>query len=198
MASAKMKSTERVAKMPDLAGRKIAYFGFTGPIEPQGATRIASAFNMAVNEGYDEVHLTFSSVGGYVADGIFLYNHVRSLPLKTVVHNTGSVISIAVAVFVGAHERYCSKHAMFMIHPTSMSGAEGASATRLQSALNAALADDQRTEDILRERTSIPDDLLRARRTTDVHIDAQKALQMGLVHGVREFTLPPGNQVIQI
>lgn len=93
---------------------------------------------------------------------------------------------------------HCSKHAMFMIHPTSMSGAEGASATRLQSALNAALADDQRTEDILRERTSIPDDLLRARRTTDVHIDAQKALQMGLVHGVREFTLPPGNQVIQI
>lgn len=184
--------------MPDLAGVKQAFFGFTGPIEPQGATRIASAFNLAVNQGYDEVHLAFSSVGGYVADGIFLYNHLRAMPLRTVIYNTGSVVSIAVAVFVGADERYCSKHSMFMIHPTTMTGAEGASSTRLQSALNAALADDQRTEDILRERTAIPDDLLRARRTTDVHIDAEKAAQIGLVHGLREFSLPPRNQIIQI
>jgi len=184
--------------MTDLAGAKIAYFGFTGMIEPQGATRIAAAFNHAVNQGYDEVHLSFSSVGGFVADGIFLYNHIRALPLKTAIFNTGSVVSIAVAVFVAAHARYCSQHSMFMIHPTTMSGAEGASATRLQSALDAALADDQRTENILRERTNIPDDLLQARRFTDVHIGAQQAADVGLVHGLREFTLPPGNQIIQI
>lgn len=184
--------------MMDLAGAKIAYFGFTGTIEPNGATKVAAAFNHAVNQGFDEVHLTFSSVGGYVADGIFLYNHIRSLPIKTVIFNTGSVISIAVAVFVAATERYCSQHSMFMIHPTTMNGAEGASAARLQSALNAALADDQRTENILRERTSIPDDLLQARRFTDVHIGADQAVQVGLVHGLREFTLPPGNQIIQI
>jgi hypothetical protein len=58
--------------MPDLAGKKLAYFGFTGVIEPQGVGRIAAAFNSAVNNGFDEIHLTFSSIGGYVADGIFL------------------------------------------------------------------------------------------------------------------------------
>lgn len=31
--------------MPDLAGAKIAYFGFTGHLESQGVTRIAAAMN---------------------------------------------------------------------------------------------------------------------------------------------------------
>ena len=33
--------------MPDLAGKKTVYYGFTGLIEPASATRIASAFNHA-------------------------------------------------------------------------------------------------------------------------------------------------------
>ena len=127
-----------------------AYFGFTGMIEPGGVGRIAGALNSAVNGGADTVHLSFSSNGGYVADGIFLHNHIRALPLRLVIYNTGSVGSIAVSVFLAAHERYCSKHAMFMIHPTTMGSAEGMSARRLQSTLDAALADDDRTDNILR------------------------------------------------
>jgi ATP-dependent Clp protease protease subunit len=100
----------------------------------------------------DEVQLCFSSLGGYVSDGIYLYNHIRGLPINMVIHNIGSVSSIAVAVFVAAHERYCSPYAMFMIHPTVMPSQEGMTSERLQSSLNAALADDTRTENILRER----------------------------------------------
>jgi hypothetical protein len=37
---------------------------------------------------------------------MFLYNHIRGLPLRVVAHNTGSVTSIAVAVFLAAEERY--------------------------------------------------------------------------------------------
>jgi ATP-dependent Clp protease protease subunit len=69
---------------------------------------------------------------------------------------------------------------------------------RLQSALNAALADDQRTENILRERTSLPDDILSAKRLRDVHILPNDALQWGLVQSVREFTLPKGTEILQI
>ena len=64
--------------MGDLAGKKTAYYGFTGIIEPGSATRIASAFNLAVNSGCDEVYLCLSSTGGLIADGIYLYNHIRS------------------------------------------------------------------------------------------------------------------------
>lgn len=184
--------------MADLIGQKAAYFGFTGPLDSAAATKIAAALNSAVNSNCDEVHLSFSSLGGFVADGIYLYNHLRGLPLKIVAYNVGSAASIAVAVFVAAEERYCSSHSMFMIHPTAFPSLEGMSAERLDGALQAALADDDRTENILRERASIPDDVLAARKVREVHITPADALKFGLVQGIREFALPKGQQIFQI
>jgi ATP-dependent Clp protease protease subunit len=175
----------------------LAWFGFTGMIEPAGVGRIAGALNAAVNGGIETVHLSFSSNGGYVADGIYLHNHIRALPLHLVIYNTGSVGSIAVSVFLAAHERYCSQHSMFMIHPTTMN-AEQMSARRLQSALDAALADDDRTDNILRQYASIPEDVLAARRTSEIHIAPRQAVEFGLVQGVREFALPKGKNIVQI
>ena len=180
------------------ADGKLAWFGFTGMIEPGGVGRIAGALNAAVNGGVETVHLSFSSNGGYVADGIYLHNHIRALPLHLVIYNTGSVGSIAVSVFLAAHERYCSEHAMFMIHPTTMGSAEGMSARRLQSTLDAALADDDRTDNILRQYSSIPEDVLAARRYSEVHIAPRQAVEFGLVQGVREFALPKGQNIVQI
>lgn len=177
---------------------EIAYFGFTGPIEPSGVGRLAGALNSAVNAGVARVHLAFSSNGGYVADGVYLYNHIRALPLELVLYNTGSVSSIAVSVFLAAQERYCSTHAMFMIHPTTMGHSDGMSARRLQSTLDAALADDDRTDNILRERSRIPADVLASRRHSEIHIAPAQAVAYGLVHAVREFTLPKGHQIVQI
>jgi ATP-dependent Clp protease protease subunit len=185
--------------MPDLAGIKTAYFGFTGLIDSGGVTRLCAAFNSAANNAYDEVYLCMNSPGGYVGDGIYLYNHMRAMPFKIIAHNTGSVSSIAVSVFVAATERRCSDHSTFMIHPTSMIGQkDGMMWEHLQSSLNAALADDQRTENILRERTALPDDILGARRVRDIYITPKDALKFGLVHSVAEFTLPRGNEIIQI
>jgi ATP-dependent Clp protease, protease subunit len=70
-------------------------------------------------------------------------------------------------------------------------------AERLQTALNAALADNQRTENILRERTSLPDEVLSAKRVRDFHILPTQALQWGLVQSVRDFTLPQGRRLFR-
>lgn len=177
---------------------KTCYFGYSGGIDAAGVTRIAAALNSAVNAGAADAHLCISSMGGYVADGIYLYNHIRGLPLRLWAYNVGSVSSIAVAVFLAAERRYCSAHAMFMIHPTVMPSSEGMGADRLQSALNAALADDVRTENILRERAAIPDIVLTERRTRDVHFGPKEAAEYGVVHGVREFALPAGEGIVQI
>lgn len=181
-----------------MAEHRDAYFGFTGPIEPGGVGRLAGALNSAVNEGVERVYLAFSSNGGYVADGVYLYNHIRALPLHLVIYNTGSVGSIAVSVFLAAQERYCSTHAMFMIHPTTMGHSDKMSARRLQSTLDAALADDDRTDNILRERSRISALVLEARRYSEIHISPMQAVEYGLVDAVREFALPKGQQIIQI
>ena len=175
-----------------------AWFGYTGAIEPDGVGRVAAALNTAANSGVGTVHLAFSSNGGYVADGIYLHNHIRALPLHLVIYNTGSVSSIAVSVFLAAPERYCSTHAMFMIHPTIMSNPDGMSARRLQSTLDAALSDDDRTDDILRKYASIPEHILTARRYSEIHFSPRQAVEFGLVREVREFALPKGNDIIQI
>ena len=185
--------------MPDLSGQPIRrYFGFSGVIDDPGATKLAAAFNIAVNEAADEVHLCISSLGGYVHSGIYLYNHIRSLPVRVVMHNVGTIASIATAVFVAADERYCSSHAVFMIHPTAISPQAGMTATHLQTSLDSALADDLRTENILRERARIPDETLAARRVKDVYIKPDDAVNLGLVDEVREFTLPKGYQIFQV
>ena len=75
-----------------------------------------------------------------------------------------------------------------------MHAQERMQAEQLQSSLTAALADDQRTEDILRERTSIPGALLTERRFKEVYITAEKAVELGLAHAVCDFSLPEGTK----
>lgn len=184
--------------MPDLAGAKIAYFGYCGPIDSAGATRIASSINAAVNEQFDSVHLCFSSVGGYVADGIYLYHYLRGLPISVTLHNTGTVASIATTLFVAGERRLCCHHAIFMMHPITMPANGSMASELLRTALDAAQRDEARTESILWERASIPEDILDNRRTREVYLTAQDALKYGLVHEIVDFALPPGNKIFQI
>lgn len=184
--------------MADLAGIKPAYYGFAGSIDDAGVSRVAAAMNLAVNQGFDEVHLAVTSLGGHVHAGIYLYNHIRAMPIRVIAYNTGSVSSIAVAVFVAAERRYCSPNAMFMIHPTAFPSLSGMTWERLRTVSEAALADDERTERILRERTRLPDDLLQARRSRDVYISPEDALTHGLVDGIAEFEVPAGFPIVQI
>jgi len=123
---------------------------------------------------------------------------IRGLPLKIVAYNVGSVASIAVAIFLAADERYSSQHGVFMIHPTAISPQAGMTATLLQSTLNSALADETRTESILRERANVPEEILNDRRTKDVYITPDDAVSFGLVSEIREFSLPQGHQILQV
>ena len=107
-------------------------------------------------------------------------------------------MSIAAAVYVAAEVRYCSKHGVFIIHPTEIPAHANMRAEQLNSSLTAALADDQRTENILRERASIPNSTLNDRRFKEVYITSEKAVEFGLAHKVVEFSLPHGNEMLQI
>lgn len=176
-----------------------AYFGFTGAIESGSVTRISAALNHAVNNGFTEVYLAFSSLGGYIADGVYLYNHIRALPIPVTIHATGNIASVAVSIYVGATKRYCSKNVLFMMHPTAVPGsAEGMSWPRLQNLMDSALAEENRTEGILRDRCAIPDELLATRRFSEVHFSPEDAVKFGVAHEVKEFALPGGSQMMQV
>lgn len=175
------------------------YFGFTGPIDNGSVTRICGALNYAVNNQSDGIYLAFSSVGGTTADGVFLYNYIRALPVPVTIHAIGNVASIAVPIFVSAQTRICSEHVLFMIHPTSIvTDTNFMSGERLNYMLQAALAEEDRSDGILRQRCSIPQDYLTARRFREVHFSAQDAVKFGVAHRLEELSIPRGEQVIQI
>jgi ATP-dependent Clp protease, protease subunit len=185
--------------MKDLTGKKVTYYGYTGLIDSASVSKLCGALNVAANNQQDCIYLCLSSPGGFVADGIFLYNHIRGLAVEVIIHATGTIASIATAAFVAGSTRYSSANAMFMMHPTSVGPfPQGIAADRLQSALNSAVADDERTERILRDRTSLTDEVLKARRSGDVHLSPKDALKFGLIHEIAEFAVPAGNQLVQL
>lgn len=177
----------------------IRFYSFIGGIDDQTAGRIAMALNSAVNDGAEGVHLSFSSWGGLITSGVFLHNHIRAMPIPITIHATGSVESIALVVFVAAQRRLCSRHALFLTHPAEApASAEGKTWERLKSTLDAASAEDQRIENILRERCALDDTIYSQRRFRDVHLTAQDALKFGITHSIEEFSLPSSASIVQI
>lgn len=178
---------------------KTAYFSYTGYIGPDQATRIASVLNGVANQGSEELYLCLNSPGGMTGDGMFLYNLARALPLRLTMHNIGNVSSAAATFFMAADRRLCSQHSMFLIHPITLGPySEPLRWEQLDGALRSALAEEQRVDDVLRERTSLPPEMLGQRRVRDVHIDANAAKLYGFVHEVSEFALPQGEKIFQI
>ena len=179
--------------MPDLAGEKIAYLSFCGTIDSASVSKIANTLNNALIALYDKVYLCISSNGGYVGDGIFLYNHIKGLHIPVITHNTGTVASIATSIFVAGTTRYCTSNSIFMIHPVAMPS--GSSTSALESALDAARCDEARIENILKDRTRLPEEILLSRRSRDIYLTPQQALDHGLVAEIKDFSLPAGNQI---
>jgi ATP-dependent protease ClpP protease subunit len=182
--------------MADLAGKKTLYIGFCGMIDSASVAKIAGAFNQAVNDQFDAVHMTFTSPGGNASDGVFLYYHIRSLTLETIIHNSGMVASVATTIYAAADRRTACKDAIFQIHPVQVQAAGGHSSVR--STLDMALAEEARIDGILKERTAIPEEVLSNRRSLDIFFTADKALEYGLVHDIGAFALPAGNKVFHL
>lgn len=173
------------------------YLGYSGLLDAASVTKICAVMNVQVNDGLHRIYFCLNSLGGYIGDGVALYNHLRGLPVELTMHNVGNVSSMAVGVFLAASRRYTSAHGMFLIHPTKVQAAQG-NWEQLQALLASALADEQRLDNILRDRCALPEDVFAGRRNRDTYITPQHAVEYGIAHGIREFRLPRGKKVFQI
>jgi ATP-dependent Clp protease protease subunit len=66
-----------------------------------------------------EINITINSYGGYVYDGLALYDFIESLPVNVKTHGTGKIMSCGLIIFLAGDERTCSKRAKFMAHSIS-------------------------------------------------------------------------------
>jgi len=144
-------------------------------------------------------YFAISSPGGGVAAGVTLYNFLRALPVKIIMHNTGSIDSIATVIFLAANERYACSHSRFLFH--GVATGEMPAGTRLnrfqtREFLSGLEQDEGRIKELIVERSSISEsEMVRLLQQGETKNPAF-ALEKGIIHDIRDLTLPRGAQVV--
>lgn len=104
---------------------QIAYVVFTAEIIPTTVEPLIQTLSGIAQNNIPEVYMAFSTPGGNVAQGITLYNFLRGVPFKLVIHNIGNVDSIGNAIFLASDTRYACAHSTFMFHGISFNNPAG-------------------------------------------------------------------------
>jgi ATP-dependent Clp protease protease subunit len=186
--------------MPDssTSNPKEVYAVFCGAINEVTAQRVASGIALASANKVEHIHLLFQSAGGYVGDGVFLYNLLRSSGIKITVYNGGQVSSAGVTAYLGGSSRKVSPQGTFMVHRTIWQGSQPTTAKNLAHMEKSAIIDDERTEAILRKHVAFPDETWMTIQFHDVYLTAAEAVQYGIADEIADFSPPSGVQIYNL
>jgi ATP-dependent Clp protease, protease subunit len=178
--------------------QKTMYVSFSAGINLESTEGLISIMADCVKQKATTVHLLFSSGGGNVMHGINLYNALKGLPFKLVTHNVGNVDSIGNAVFLAGEERYACQHSTFMFHGVGWECSGTFGAKQLREVLGNLAADESRISSIVQQRSQLSETQVRA-FFGDAHtMDAKEALGAGLVHEIRDVSIPAGSTIITL
>jgi ATP-dependent protease ClpP protease subunit len=168
---------------------------YCGDINAANVAKLVNGLTNVSGGGTKRVHMLFQSWGGFVGDGVFLYNSLRKFSLEVVLYNAGQVASAAAIAFLGAHARKTTANAVFMIHKATNS-ANGAGVDKLKAVADNLAIDDARIEDILRAHLRLPEELWTQFRYHDVYLTGTDAVSYGMADEIGEFSPPTGVKVL--
>jgi ATP-dependent Clp protease protease subunit len=174
------------------------WFTLSGDVNSDMVRRVFDAVADMTEDRVTTAHILIQSNGGYVSDGICLYNYLSKLPIKIVTYNAGAVASIAVILFLSGQERYASDTARFMVHKSHASAPHGARPDALRIIVEGLQADDARTEQILRDHVQLTEEHWRTHAYSDLHLTAAEGVAVGMVNAVKDFVPPRGQRVANI
>lgn len=174
-----------------------AYLLFAGKIDQLAVQRIFATTTAAIQNGPRPVHLLIQSQGGHIADGVCLYNYLRTFPSPISVYNVGSISSAAVTAYLGAPRRVAAPLSTFMVH-RSTANLRGANADVVQARVPSLIMDDKRTEDILREHVHLAAEKWAVHATADLWLAAEEAVETGLATEIGHFAPQPGASLVNV
>lgn len=177
---------------------KEAWFTLSGDVNSDMVHRVFDAVASMSSEGIDTAHILLQSNGGYVSDGLCLYNFLANAPVRFLMYNGGAVASIAVILFLAGTRRYASETARFMIHKSHATAAPGSRPDALNIIVEGLRADDARTESILRKEITLTQEQWQVHQYGDLHLTATDAHAAGMVHELKHFAAPKGAQLRNI
>lgn len=177
-----------------------AYISFSAEIVPQTVEVLLGSVMNLVNQGHTEIHLLLSTPGGSVMHGITAYNVLRALPIKLITHNAGNVDSIGTVVYLAGEERYACPHSTFMLHGVALTTQSPQSffERNLSEKLASVQADQARIKGVYTERANMTAEQAEAYFLGEATINAAEAIARGLVHEIRQISIPVGSPVLQL
>lgn len=168
---------------------------FCGDINAANVAVFIKGLTTVAAQGTKRVHILFQSWGGFIGDGVFLYNSLKSLGIEVVFYNAGQVSSAATLAFLGTHGRKTTANASFMIHKSSLNP-NASGADRLKAAGSSLDLDDARVEGILRKHLRLPEELWTQFNYHDVFFSGADAVKFGMADEIAEFSPPVGTKVL--
>ena len=174
------------------------YFTLSGDVNSDMVRRVFNAVADITEDKLTTAHILIQSNGGYVSDGICLYNFLSKLPLDIVTYNGGAVASIAVTLFLSGRQRHASDTARFMVHKSHATASPGSRPDALSIIVEGLRADDMRTERILRSHVNLTEEQWQVHAYSDLHLTAEQALDVGMIHAIRDFAPPKGKRLTNI
>ena len=195
-----MKKVNRIMSNKTDGGKLLsdgnAYIMFLGIIDAQSAQALAECISNLPKDTHT-LHISFSTEGGSVTYGFAIYHFLRGLPYEIIMHNIGSVDSIGLTIFLAGEKRYTTTHGTFLIHRvTSDQQKEKVGASLLKETLNSIEANEQKVRNLYRERSSMPKTDIDKLFESGELKDAKYALDHGIAHEIREFTIPANTKIL--
>ncbi|WP_045689405.1 Clp protease ClpP [Hymenobacter sp. AT01-02] len=127
---------------------------------------------------FDTVRVTINSPGGYVSEGMGIYDYLRSLPDCTIITEAlGQCSSIGTAVFLAGSERRIHAHTEFLIHLPS-GGAIG-TADQMQQYVNDLKRDEQNLIDLYVTRAGVEETTVAELMAQETTLTPERAQELG-------------------
>jgi ATP-dependent Clp protease, protease subunit len=174
-----------------------AYCVFCSVIDQASVQRILNAVAIATQKQVKHIHLLFQSTGGIVADGICLYNFLRTAPIDITLYNMGSVQSIATLAYLGAKHRKVHSSGTFMLHKTTFNP-NPPTAPSLQAAAKYVSMEDERTELVLKDKIELSSENWNELRNNPLWFTAADAIKSKIAEEIGEFSPPKGAQIYNL
>ncbi|WP_406672250.1 ATP-dependent Clp protease proteolytic subunit [Natronospira sp.] len=172
-----------------------AYVSYYDVINEQKAKSLMQASSeILAQTKASKMHFLFSSQGGSVDAGVVLYNFFRALPVPMVMHNIGSIDSIANVIFLAADERYANANSTFLYHGINWNFSKGSSLswTQLQETVSRFKGDEGKIIDIISQRTALTAEELKALFHQGETKGAAFAEEKGIIQSVEDIKVPAG------
>lgn len=171
---------------------KTAYILFFATINGNSTESLMTTLTSDLPDNIDTLYIILSTNGGSVSHGVAIYNLLKALPYKIITHNCANIDSIGNTVFMAGEERYTCSNARFLLHAvkTNTQDIPKMAGTDLVEKLTGVTVDQERISTILIEHTHLTknelDEFFKQGETKDVDY----ALSKGMVHAVKELSIP--------